>query len=509
MSYLDEFRAARRSAAPIIVIRTTDYTSVIDDINKFYTEKDVPIVQWDVSRGVLGSNKMGAKAAEKVNENDQELSPAMVSSNPVEALPRLLTRLPEKSIAFMMNLQIILESKDDTRINVIQGIWNCRDQFKSSQRTLVLLVPDLKVPAELVSDVIVIDVPLPTREELSVITTAQFKAAGLAKPEDESVVKAVDAISGLSAFAAEQAVAMSLTPQGLDYGSLWSQKRTTIKQLGGLAVDSRRVKFGDLGGLFQVKEFMRMIINGKNTPRLVVRIDEIDRQMAGVNDSSGVGGDAYGQILTSMQDNGWDGVLFPGFAGTGKTELGNAMGTEAGGLYLHLDLGAMQDKFVGESQKKIRAAMKMLYAMGGEKVFFIGTTNRAEAIRPELKSRFTYGIIFFDLPTEEEQKPIWQIYLKAYNIYARGEQPLPKCVGWTGREIRACCKRADELGITLVRAAAYISPVIKTMGDGVMALRKSAHGKYLSASKEGLYDMSDAITDTAINEIREIRMEDK
>jgi len=508
MTWLEQFRAARRSAAPIIVVRTADFTSVIEDVTKFYTDKDVAVLQWDVSRGVMGVNDRGAEAAEIINENDQEQPPAMVTGNPVDALQKALPKLPGGdggkggSILFMMNLQIILESKDDARISVIQGVWNCRDKFKSTKRTLVLLCPDLKVPPELTNDVVVIDVPLPTEPELSVIVSAQFKAAGIKQPDELGMRRAVDAVSGLSAFSAEQAVAMSLTRDGLNYEYLWGQKRSTIKQLGGLTVETRQVKFDDLGGLFQVKEFMRMIINGKNCPKLVVRIDEIDRQMAGANDSSGVGGDAYGQILTSMQDYGWDGVLEPGFAGTGKSELGAAMGTEAGGLYLSLDLGAMQDKFVGESQKKIRAAMKMLYAMGGDRVFFIGTTNRAEAIRPELKSRFTYGIIFFDLPTKEEQVPIWEIYLRAYQIQ---KQPLPLCVGWTGREIKACCKRADEFGITLVRASQFISPVIKTMGgEGVFALRKSAHQKFLAANKKGLYDMNDAITDTAIEEIRAI-----
>jgi hypothetical protein len=507
MKYLDQFRTARRCGAPIVVIRTADYSSAVQEIKKLYSDKKVPLLQWDICRGVIGVNQLGVEAASLVNDNDQGQPAAMVTNNPADALPRALERMPKGSVLLMLNLHIILESRDDgARMTTTQGVWNCRDAFKSSDRTLVILCPDLKIPSELSNDIVTIDVPLPTRDELGVIVGSQFKAAGVQMPEEPLIQRAIDAVSGLSEFSAEQAVAMSLSREGLDYESLWAQKRATIKQLGGLSVESRRVKFADLGGLFQVKGLMEMIIRGKNCPRLVVRLDEIDRQTSGTNDSSGVGGDAYGQLLTGMQDYGWDGILLPGFAGTGKTELGNAMGTEAGGLYLSMDLGGMLDKFVGESQKKIRAALRMLYAMGGEKVFFIGTTNRAEAIRPELKSRFQYGTIFFDLPTKEEQEPIWGIYVKHYGIKP---QAMPKCVGWTGREIRACCKRADELGVSLIQAAAFISPVVKTMGDEVYKLRKSAHGKFLSASKKGMYDMNEANTETVQEEIRSIKMEEK
>lgn len=511
MSYLDQFRAARRSAAPIIVVRTSDFTTVINDVKKFYTDKNVPILQWDVSRGIMGSNKLGAEAATAINANDQEQPPAMVTGNPTDALQKAIRLLPSGdeskgqngAILFMMNLQIILESRDDARISVIQGVWNCRDEFKSSNRTLVLLCPDLKVPPELSNDVVILDMPLPTKADLGTIVESQFKAAGLKKPEQEITVAAVDAITGLSSFAAEQVTAMSLSQQGLDLSAMWDRKRSIIRQTGGLNVYSGpRVTFDDLGGLAQLKKYLRMIIAGKRPPRLVVLMDEIEKQMGGSYDSTGVNMDAIGQLLTGIQDNGWDGTLWPGFPGSGKTELGKAMGFEAGGLFLTLDMGGMKDKYVGNSEKMVRAALAMLKAMGGENVFFIGTCNSMAVLKPELKRRFAYGTFFFDLPTQEEQLPIWKIHLRNFDIK---QQQLPKCPGWTGAEIKSCCKRADEFKVSLVEAAKYVSPVIKSMGDQVLELRKSAHQKYLSATNEGYYDMNNAITETAIDEIKNIQ----
>lgn len=230
---------------------------------------------------------------------------------------------------------------------------------------------------------------------------------------------------------------------------------------------------------------------------------EIEKQLAGVNgDLSGVSQDAFQQVLSNMQDNDWDGALLPGFPGTGKTELGNAMGVEAGGLFIKLDMGAMRGGIVGESEKKVRAAMQMLKAMGGSEVFFIGTCNSMGSLRPELKRRFGYGTFFFDLPTFKEQKPIWDIYRKRYSINDELDPAI--CKNWTGAEIKKVCKLADELSLRLSEAAKYITPVVRSMGADVDALRKSADGKYLSATSSGWYqnvDLSSSIMASAARNI--------
>ena len=50
------------------------------------------------------------------------------------------------------------------------------------------------------------------------------------------IVKAVDALIGLAAFPAEQALAISLVKRHLDTEDLWERKRQIIEQTPGLAV---------------------------------------------------------------------------------------------------------------------------------------------------------------------------------------------------------------------------------------------------------------------------------
>ena len=512
---LEQLKHARRAAVPIIVIRTPDMASTIAEIGLEYAKarqgrEPVNMVQWDLNRGCIAaelpSAPLGADEAlkksiqsmvaaakrseELVNqpgEDEERKSPAVVSANPIEAMQRALQFLPADSILCMMNMHILLESRDENRLSIVQGVWNMRDKFKRSKRTLILLVPDLKVPPELTNDVIVLDVALPNEGELSAIINNQYKAANLQFPDSETLRRATEATIGLSQFTAEQVVAMSLREdKPIDLPALWERKKSIIEQNGGLTVHQSGVSFDDIGGLDQLKLFLRQLIKGKRRPRLVVLMDELEKAMGGIGgDTSGVSTDQLGVLLSAIQDNDWSGMLYPGIPGTGKTEMANAMGNEAGGLFLKLDLGGLKDKFVGNSEKLVRDAMRTLKAMGGRNVFFIATTNSIEAIKPELKRRFRHGNYFFDLPSKKEQGPIWSVWKKKFQI--EDDQESIDYSNWNGSDIKNVCEFADEMGVSLKEAKNMISPVYLTMGTQIDRLRASAHNRYLSPSYAGLY----------------------
>jgi hypothetical protein len=101
-------------------------------------------------------------------------------------------------------------------------------------------------------------------------------------------------------------------------------------------------------------------------------------------------------------------------------------------------------------------------------------------LRDSLKAT---GRMLVLLPTAEERETIWEIYLKKYNV--SGELPNDK--GWTGAEIKECCRKAHRLGITLMQAARYIVPVSRSAAEQIKALRQMAPGKFISASTPGVY----------------------
>jgi hypothetical protein len=137
---------------------------------------------------------------------------------------------------------------------VMQGIWDLRDSFKATGRMLVLLAaPGATLPQELGQDVLILDEPLPSTSHLEQIVRETFNAAELQEPERSVIDRAVDALVGLAAFPAEQALAMSLVKRELDTADLWERKRQIIEQTPGLSVWRGGETFEDIGGVENVK----------------------------------------------------------------------------------------------------------------------------------------------------------------------------------------------------------------------------------------------------------------
>ncbi len=141
--------------------------------------------------------------------------------------------------------------------------------------------------------------------------------------------------------------------------------------------------------------------------------------------------------------------------GSAKSATAKATGGTAGIPTIAFDLPAMESSLVGASTERLRTALEIIDAVSQGRMLFIATCNSIASLPPELRRRFTLGTFFFDLPTAEERGTIWKIYLKKYGV--SGE--LPNDDGWTGAEIKECCRKAHRLGISLTQASRYIVPV--------------------------------------------------
>jgi hypothetical protein len=161
---------------------------------------------------------------------------------------------------------------------IIQGIWNLRDQFKAKGATLVMLTTSGgTVPAELSQDVLVLDEPLPTAEDLGKIVDQIFTDSKVPKPKKELMDKAVDAINGLAAFPAEQTVSMCLSRNGLDYNDLWEAKRQAIEQVRGLSVWRGNESLSDIGGYEALKLYADRLKDCKEPPGCIVIRKWVDK----------------------------------------------------------------------------------------------------------------------------------------------------------------------------------------------------------------------------------------
>ncbi len=471
-----QFRTARRAGTPIVVVRSADSVSSVQSITLALNGKQdsIPLIQWDVMRGISGINGRGKDVVAEVLNGQQA---EMVSARPTDCLG-LAQSLPGDCILFAHNLQLFWQDAP-----VIQAILNLRDRFKGQGSMLVsLAVSGSTLPAELTEHSLVLDEALPSAAELAAIVAETFKAAELPEPSEDASTSAVDAVTGLSAFAAEQSLSLSISREGFNLAECWERKRKMIEQTPGLQVWSGKETFADLGGLEQFKKYVTAIFKGNDAPKCAVFMDEIEKAVA-QDAGNSTKTELIGILLSWFADREADGLLMLGVPGAGKSQGVKALANEFAVPVISANVAAMQDQFVGNSNKNLRKALATIDAMSNGKPCVFATCNRLDSLSPELRRRFTLGTFFFDLPTASERETIWKIYRQKYSVTG----DLPEDNGWTGAEIKECCRKAWRLNLTLAESAKYIVPVSKSSAETIKALRLQASGKFLSATDAGVY----------------------
>ncbi len=292
--FTSAFQAARCVSTPLVAIRTADPASTTHFITETLRQgrKIPPLLGWDIVRGLYAIGRdSGDELARVLGERQA------ATIGPVDAL-FLAQQLCEDGLLLYSNAHRFWNDP-----GVMQGIWDLRDSFKATGRMLVLLAaPGATLPQELGQDVPILDEPLPSITHLEQIVRETFNAANLSEPERPLIVKAVDALIGLAAFPAEQALAISLVKRQLDTEDLWERKRQIIEQTPGLSVWRGGETFEDIGGVENVKDFLRAVLRGIDPPRVVVFIDEIEKAFAGTGtDLSGVKTEMTGTILRTCR----------------------------------------------------------------------------------------------------------------------------------------------------------------------------------------------------------------
>ena len=319
--FLPLFRAARRASTPLIAVRTPDPAQTQRAIADVYNNNGpVPILTWDILRGCQWLNEAGSMVAWRILLEKGEYDPTPTTPDgwatarqelklKTANLPELLDKaetFPDRTILFIQNAHLYFRKED-----VLQGIWNLRDPFKATQRSLVLLgTLAMALPPELAQDVTVFDEELPSLEELGTIVLSQYSAAGADPPAPATLNKAVDAVCGLAAFPAEQCTAMSFVRRSgqptLDVDALWERKRQMVEGVKGLSVWRGKETFDDIGGVDHMKNYLAELIGGEEPPRVLVLLDEFEKAMAGSgSDTSGTATELEGTVLSEMEDMGY------------------------------------------------------------------------------------------------------------------------------------------------------------------------------------------------------------
>ncbi len=227
------------------------------------------------------------------------------------------------------------------------------------------------------------------------------------------------------------------------------------------------------------------------------------------------------------------GMLLLGVQGAGKSLTAKAVASSWQVPLFRMDFGALFDKYQGESERKLREALKVAEAMqpcvlwmdeiekglstGGDgqdsgtgkrllgslltwmterqgSVFLVATANDIESLPPELMRKGRFDEIFFvDLPSHAAREGILRIHLGKHKVAFEAtalQQAVQASAGFSGAEIEAAVVavryEAHATGqppsmAQLQQELARTKPLSVTRAEAINALRDWAQGRAVIA----------------------------
>jgi hypothetical protein len=387
---------------------------------------------------------------------------------------------------------------------------------------MVLLGTEFSAPANLTREVLQLQLPLPTARELTAcfrqILPRQFGWGDAYPPDDpyatnDDLLRLAQSASGMSLSEATEAIRSGLQSSSGDaerlLQSVQRAKRSGVRVNPALEVVDTSALSASLGGM---ESFMSWL-----QPREKVFKHPDRARDAGIGRAP-------------------RGVLLLGIPGTGKSLAAKEIARRWGFSLVRLDMGALQDKWLGESERNIRSALRIVDAMSpcilwideidkglGQEhthsaaqnvnatlltwlqesrapAFVVATANRFGGLPPELTraGRFD-GRFFFGCPGAEGRLEILRIHLAARNCEL-SEAPLDTVIslteGFTGAELEqvvldglyAAFAEDRPLCIKDLQQACHgVKPLVASVGKGLDEIWALIdHGRVTPASEHML-----------------------
>lgn len=427
MSIVKELSDHVRARYPILYVVTGEEDRALKSLSEIAKGTDKGLWVWSVSEGLIDPKGNSVPDSDKKD-----------MCSPLKAL-RYINRSQENAIFVFKDLHLFLEDPFPQYVTdplqVRRVLRDIAHSFKTSFKTLVLLSPILRIPAELDKVISVFDFPLPTQEEITAILDNTIKditrlhgnkvSVSLTSDDRDRIVKSV---SGLTVAEIEnvfnRAIVNDLCFNSADIPFILSEKRQIIRKSGLLEYYDVQEGFENVGGLEILKDWLELR------------------------------GEAFGTRAREFGLPEPRGILLLGVQGCGKSLVSKAVSALWRLPLLRLDMGSIFGKYVGESEENLRKAINMAEALspvvlwldeiekafsgvgggdGGDggvgtrifgsfitwlqekkqPVFVIATANSIKELPPELLRKGRFDEIFFvDLPSKLERKQIFAIHIK-------------------------------------------------------------------------------------------------
>ena len=497
--FVNDLAVYIRAGYPIINLITSEEDRALEAVVGICRDQQLlgqsrEVYIWSISRGFL--------------THDDKPATRERTQSPEEAL-RFLAAYDKPGIFLFKDLHPYLKDGHQNVSLIIRMIRDLVPLLKNSQRTMLWLSPVLHIPPELEKEVTVLDLPLPAEAEYREILDG-FVADYKDNPrvtfdlDEEGIDGIVKACQGLTRCETENSLAKAIVSRGRldknDIRAILSEKEQIIRKSGILEYTATVENFGSVGGLENLKKWLKQ----RNR--------------------------AFSQKARDFGLPHPRGVMLVGVPGCGKSLCAKAVAAEWQKPLLKFDLGRVFGSLVGESEERMRKALKtaedvapaVLWIDELEKglssdgsggsgdggvsarvfgnlltwmeekekpVFVVATANDIKSLPPELLRKGRMDEIFFvNLPTNQERAAILMIHLSRRRRDPAQFNELGRVVqlteGFSGAELEevvvsalyeAFSAESKELTTDhLCAAALEITPLSKSREKEIETLRKWA-----------------------------------
>ncbi len=415
----DELRLLINSRHPIITVETPEEERLEALLLDVATELGVPLYEWSVTTGLAKAH--GA--------------PLYNTDNPEQALA---------NIALIQGDGIFL-LKDFARYcdndKICRRLRDLSEKFRTVRRSIVLTAAKMELPADLEADAMPFQLGLPAAEDLlpgvmQVLAELNREQRIPISLDAGAMRQLAQNLVGLPEEEALRALRKSALERGkADAGLLdavLQTKHEALKTEGLIETVRHDASFSDVAGLRRLRDWI-----GKRKSALTPE------------------GQRFGLVPPK-------GVLIMGVQGCGKSLAARAVAGEWGFELARLDAGALYDKYVGESERRLHKALELAqkmvpllvwideiekaFASAGSSgdadaglsqrllatlltwmqdresgVFLAATSNNITVLPPEMLRKGRFDEIFFvDLPNAEVRAALFALHLKKRGRDAAG-----------------------------------------------------------------------------------------
>jgi hypothetical protein len=505
MSFADELETLVRARYPILYVVSGEELRVQEIVLEIAARRQKKVFEWTCSTGLVPA---GASIQSKQHRN-----PA--TKDPLAALDEVIEQV-EPALYLFKDFHPCLARGNSA---VIRKLKDIALHLKHSFKTVVLVSPLMEIPPELEKEITVLNLPLPSKDELSALLDQILDELRQVKQVDVLLDEAgrdrlLQAALGLTLGEAENVFAKIIVKDqrlgGDDVHEVFAEKQQIIRKSGLLEYCATDESFSRLGGMDVLKDWLNK------------------RAQAFTPEAKAFG-------LPAPR-----GVLLLGVQGCGKSLCAKAVAGVWQMPLLRFDMGRMFGSFVGSSEENVRRAISVAESVapailwvdeidkafagsqgsgasdGGttarvfgtfltwlsEKtapVFVVATANDISQLPPELLRKGRLDEIFFvDLPGPAERAEIFGIHL-ARRGRGAANFDLAALAGASGQfsgaeieeAINSALYDAFHAGVDLamehlLHAIGETVPLARTMDESITRLRTWAAGRARNASGGGV-----------------------